>query len=347
MSGIPLTSAVSNVWPRATGATAMDPSMSGPMPSNGNGQMNLPMVNNPNLPPSTIPTLNNMPPPVPQQPHTPFPSIQQPFGLTNSLLSNNYATAQSLPTSNNFAPNVNALGQNLSSTNNFAPNVNALGQNLSSTNNFAPNVNALGQSLPPFNPMQINSVPNPIQAIQNEANQRRLTHLEDETAKRKNTTLTLQQMGQQVLQGQMDIQEQVLQYQFMLDQCIESLDHQNFILNGQSEEIALLHAKMRKFEYFIDAFKRSKENNQFQQNKYPDMNFIDNNLICSRNSLPMHPLSMSPFLMNGVARVTSSKFQPFNPRYRSPPNKRSSNPNEPQNQTSSARNSNPVSNTNQ
>ncbi|CAF1463167.1 unnamed protein product [Adineta steineri] len=313
MSGIPLTSAVSNVWPRATGATAMDPSMSGPMPSNGNGQMNLPMVNNPNLPPSTIPTLNNMPPPVPQQPHTPFPSIQQPFGLTNSLLSNNYATAQSLPTSNNFAPNVNALGQ----------------------------------SLPPFNPIQINSVPNPIQAIQNEANQRRLTHLEDETAKRKNTTLTLQQMGQQVLQGQMDIQEQVLQYQFMLDQCIESLDHQNFILNGQSEEIALLHAKMRKFEYFIDAFKRSKENNQFQQNKCPDMNFTDNNLICSRNSLPMHPLSMSPFLMNGVARVTSSKFQPFNPRYRSPSNKRLSNPNEPQNQTSSARNSNPVSNTNQ
>ncbi|CAF1381132.1 unnamed protein product [Adineta steineri] len=313
MSGIPLTSAVSNVWPRATGATAMDPSMSGPMPSNGSGQMNLPMVNNPNLPPSTIPTLNNMPPPVPQPPHTPFPSIQQPFGLTNSLLSNNYATAHSLPTSNNFAPNANALGQ----------------------------------SLPPFNPMQINSVPNPIQAIQNEANQRRLTHLEDETAKRKNTTLTLQQMGQQVLQGQMDIQEQVLQYQFMLDQCIESLDHQNFILNGQSEEIALLHAKMRKFEYFIDAFKRSKENNQFQQNKCPDMNFIDNNLICSRNSLPMHPLSMSPFLMNGVARVTSSKFQPFNPRYRSPSNKRSSNPNEPQNQTSSARNSNPVSNTNQ
>ncbi|CAF4001621.1 unnamed protein product [Adineta steineri] len=313
MSGIPLTSAVSNVWPRATGATAMDPSMSGPMPSNGNGQMNLPMVNNPNLPPSTIPTLNNMPPPVPQQPHTPFPSIQQPFGLTNSLLSNNYATAQSLPTSNNFVPNANALGQ----------------------------------SLPPFNPMQINSVPNPIQAIQNEANQRRLTHLEDETAKRKNTTLTLQQMGQQVLQGQMDIQEQVLQYQFMLDQCIESLDHQNFILNGQSEEIALLHAKMRKFEYFIDAFKRSKENNQFQQNKCPDMNFTDNNLICSRNSLPMHPLSMSPFLMNGVARVTSSKFQPFNPRYRSPSNKRLSNPNEPQNQTSSARNSNPVSNTNQ
>lgn len=44
----------------------------------------------------------------------------------------------------------------------------------------------------------------------------------------------------------------------MLDQCMESLDHQNFILSGQSEEIALLHAKMRQFEYLMDAFKRSK-----------------------------------------------------------------------------------------
>jgi hypothetical protein len=44
----------------------------------------------------------------------------------------------------------------------------------------------------------------------------------------------------------------------MLDHCLDSLDHQNFILNGQSEEIALLQAKMRQFEYLIDAIKLSK-----------------------------------------------------------------------------------------
>jgi len=44
----------------------------------------------------------------------------------------------------------------------------------------------------------------------------------------------------------------------MLEHCLESLDHQNFVLNGQSEEIALLQAKMRQFEYLMDAFKHSK-----------------------------------------------------------------------------------------
>ena len=38
----------------------------------------------------------------------------------------------------------------------------------------------------------------------------------------------------------------------------------------------------------------------------------------------------SPFSPGGVTRVTSSKFQPFNPRYRSP-NSRSTNPNESRN----------------
>lgn len=44
----------------------------------------------------------------------------------------------------------------------------------------------------------------------------------------------------------------------MLEQCMESLDHQNYVLNEQNEELALLRAKMRHFEYLMDAFKLSK-----------------------------------------------------------------------------------------
>jgi hypothetical protein len=44
----------------------------------------------------------------------------------------------------------------------------------------------------------------------------------------------------------------------MLEQCMESLDHQNYILNEQSEELSLLRAKMRHFEYLMDAIKYSK-----------------------------------------------------------------------------------------
>ena len=88
----------------------------------------------------------------------------------------------------------------------------------------------------------------------------------------------------------------------MLDQCIESLDHQNFILNGQSEEIALLHAKMRQFEFLMDAIKHSKgifhllivniimdfslaENSHLSRKNSDDANFTDNNFLCSRNPL--------------------------------------------------------------
>ena len=38
----------------------------------------------------------------------------------------------------------------------------------------------------------------------------------------------------------------------MLDQCMETLDHQNFVLTEQAEELAVLRAKMRHLEYFID-----------------------------------------------------------------------------------------------
>lgn len=43
----------------------------------------------------------------------------------------------------------------------------------------------------------------------------------------------------------------------MLEQCLETLDHQNFIINGQSEELALLRAKMKHYEYIMDAIKQS------------------------------------------------------------------------------------------
>ncbi len=44
----------------------------------------------------------------------------------------------------------------------------------------------------------------------------------------------------------------------MLEQCMETLDQQNYVLNEQAEELALLRAKMRHFEYLMDAYKLSK-----------------------------------------------------------------------------------------
>ena len=39
---------------------------------------------------------------------------------------------------------------------------------------------------------------------------------------------------------------------------METLDHQNSVINEQAEELALFRAKMRHFEYLMDAFKHSK-----------------------------------------------------------------------------------------
>ena len=44
----------------------------------------------------------------------------------------------------------------------------------------------------------------------------------------------------------------------MLEQCLETLDHQNLVLNGQAEEVALLRAKLRTFESFMDTIKHSR-----------------------------------------------------------------------------------------
>ncbi len=71
------------------------------------------------------------------------------------------------------------------------------------------------------------------------------------------------------------------------------------------------------------------------------LNFVS---IFFRRSLNAPP--GSPFSPGGVTRVTSSKFQPFNPRYRSP-NSRSNNPNESRNippSNPNARLTRPISN---
>lgn len=44
----------------------------------------------------------------------------------------------------------------------------------------------------------------------------------------------------------------------MLEQCMETLDHQNYILNEQAEELAVFRSKLRHFEYLLDSLKLSK-----------------------------------------------------------------------------------------
>jgi hypothetical protein len=148
----------------------------------------------------------------------------------------------------------------------------------------------------------------------------------------------------------------------MLEQCLETLDHQNLVLNGQAEELALLRAKLRTFEVFMDTIKQNQgridldylTNYFFFKKKIINLesiliqNFLmvvcyaletictfyfflfSLNFILFRRTL--NAPAGSPFSPGGVTRMTSSKFQPFNPRYRSP-NSRSTNPNESRNPT--------------
>ncbi|CAF0732241.1 unnamed protein product [Adineta steineri] len=262
MSGQP--SAASGVWPRATGFPSIGGTGSGPIPIGG-GPAGLPTVNNPNLPINTRTNLGNLPPPIPQQPRTPFPSLQQQGGQQTSLFTNQYA----IP--NTLQPYNTAGASNLVSQN-----------------------------------------------AQNEAYQRRLRQLEGENEDRRHATQHLTQIGGQVLQGQMDIQEQVLEYQYMLENCMDYLDHQNQVIGEQSEELALIRAKMKHFEYLMDAFKLSKEGNNLMHSMSGESKFVDSNRLCCREPLALPAPSTSPFFAGGPTRVTASTFQPFNPRYRSP-----------------------------
>jgi len=105
MSDLPFQSAVTNVWPRTAASTTTAPSTSGPVSIGGYNPVGLPTVNNPNLPSSTVRNTGNIPPPIPQPPLTPFPSIQQPFGTT-STNTNVYAAPQPLPPFYPISPNL-------------------------------------------------------------------------------------------------------------------------------------------------------------------------------------------------------------------------------------------------
>ena len=98
MSGLPSGSAAAEVWPRGTGPAG------GPV-SLGGGSPGLSTVNNPNLPSYSTLGGVNLPPPVPQIPSTPFPAIRTATGPSNSMLSNNYATANTLPSTNPMTVN--------------------------------------------------------------------------------------------------------------------------------------------------------------------------------------------------------------------------------------------------
>ncbi|UJR25684.1 hypothetical protein I4U23_007035 [Adineta vaga] len=272
MSGLPLPSATTGVWPRGMN-TSTGPSMAGAIPLGGG--------------PTTLPTVNNSNLPVPR---TPFPSIR-PAGAPNSLISNPYATTNTLPA---------------------------------------------------MNPAAMGLIRNPAQDAQNEAYQRRLNQLENENEDRRHANMNLTQMGSQVLQGQMDIQEQVLEYQYMLEHCMDYLDHQNQVISEQSEELALIRAKMKHFEYLMDALKHSKEGKHLDRSISGESHCIDQNLSCCRDPFALPAPSTSPFFAGGPTRVTASTFQPFNPRYRSPNSRASAaaNLNGRQSVTPSANNTN-------
>lgn len=93
MSGFPSGSSAADVFPRPSALTP------GPVPLGG-GAAGLPVVNNPNLPSYSTLGGANLPPPVPQPPLTPFPAIRPSTGPSNSMISNNYATANTLPSTN-------------------------------------------------------------------------------------------------------------------------------------------------------------------------------------------------------------------------------------------------------
>ncbi|CAF2452560.1 unnamed protein product [Rotaria sp. Silwood2] len=280
MSRLPPPTSVSNVWSSAVGPSPIGPPITGPTQQGGGNPTGLPTMNNPNLSSLTTGNTGNLPP------LPPFPSTQQLIGPANSFGSNDYATANTLPS---------------------------------------------------VNVMPTNLIPNLAQTFQNDANSRRLRQLEDENLRRRNTAMSLQQMGTHILQSQMDVQEQVLQYQFMLEQCMNTLDYQNFLLSGQTEELALIRAKMRHFEYFMDAIRQMKKSRLLRQHGAEDSNINDCDFLNTPN--PLLPLF--------TGRLTSSQFQPLNLRRSSKLNEsRRMTPSIPNLSADNARLSRPISNVN-
>ncbi|CAM4863923.1 unnamed protein product [Rotaria socialis] len=202
---------------------------------------------------------------------------------------------------------------------------------LGPANSLGSNLYATAHTSSSFYPNSTNLVQSPAESAQNDANNRRLTQLEDESVQRSYSAKSVQQIGAQLLQSQMDVQEQVLQYQFMLEQCMETLDYQNFILNGQAEELTFLRRRLHQCENIMNTIKQMKKNNPLQQKGFKDSNQFDINVSNIRNPLPLREKSNLP-IFNGSAN--SSQFQPTNQRYQSIKD-RSSNQNRSQNMTPS------------
>jgi hypothetical protein len=102
MSGFPTPTAVSSIWPRGTDPTTNIPPMTRPMLTG--GPVDLPSINNPNLPLRTVGNSDNLPPTIPQPMRTPFPSLQQPLGPGNGFIRNNFPIAPALPPLNPYTP---------------------------------------------------------------------------------------------------------------------------------------------------------------------------------------------------------------------------------------------------
>ena len=151
MSTLPLRSADMNVWPRTTASTATGPSTTGPIPIGGGGAISagLPTVNNPNLPLSTLLNTSNMPPPVPQPPRTPFPSIRPASTPFPSLQQSATPFPSIRPAATQF-PSLQQPGMPFPS---IRPPFNT-------TNSISTNPYATAQPFPPYNPRPANFVCN-------------------------------------------------------------------------------------------------------------------------------------------------------------------------------------------
>ncbi|CAF1274261.1 unnamed protein product [Didymodactylos carnosus] len=200
----------------------------------------------------------------------------------------------------------------------------AAGVSLTPVPSNLPTISSIPPSLPaaptgglilPGSSLNPPTLGNNINLVNNDLNHRRLMQLEDENKRRavtNNLMNDVQQTTAMLLHGQMDVQDQILQYQFMLEQCMTNLDHQNLVLNQQQEELSLLRSKMKRVDYMLDALKYKGATNPSSMSSYPQSPAV------AWHQTAVMPPPSSPHYSGGATRVTPSTFQPRNPRYRSP-----------------------------
>ncbi|CAF1441634.1 unnamed protein product, partial [Didymodactylos carnosus] len=169
-----------------------------------------------------------------------------------------------------------------------------------------------GGLIPPISNYPNASNASPI--FNNSTNKRELV------ATNNNSMRDVQQMATQILHGQMDVQEQVLQYQFMLEQCMSNLDHQNLLLSQQQEELSVLKAKIKHMDYMMEALKYKGTTNPSPMPHYSQP------AGASWQQTPYVALlpPSSSYYSGGATRATPSTFQPTNPHYKSPTRTRKS-----------------------